>query len=86
VDNNQEIVRRANRRRKRCRKLRKLLLLKLIKQVLDGKLDAVPANLNNLYNDEGAGARRQYMSPQDRSSYDYGYMKIPEMQAGPTSW
>lgn len=76
---------RGTRRRKRCRQLRKLLLLNLIKQVLEGKLDTAPVSLTNLYNDQG-GARPTYRSPQDRSSYDYGYMKIPEMQTGPTIW
>lgn len=85
MDNNQEIEDRMSRRRKRCRQLRRLLLLKLIKQVLEGKLNTAPVSLTNLYNNQG-GARRQYRSPEDRSSYDYGYMKIPEMQTGPTIW
>jgi hypothetical protein len=33
------------------------------------------------------GARRKYVSPKDRDSYNYGYMNINEMGSGtPNSW
>lgn len=70
---------------KRKRFLRKLLLKKLIKDVLERKFDNTPELLNNLYNNNSS--RKQYLSPLDRSSYNYGYMNINEMGAGtPTIW
>lgn len=82
MDDSEILLERIN---KRKRFLRKLLLNKLIKDVLEKKFDNTPELLNNLYNNNSS--RKQYLSPLDRSSYNYGYMNINEMGAGtPTIW
>ena len=52
--------------RKQRRRLRKKRLDALIKLVDQGKVRS----------------SREYISPDDRSSYNYGYMEIDEMLAG----
>lgn len=66
-------------KRRRRRKLRRALISKLIHSVLSGDFDNTPA-LFNLNNSNG-GARRTYYGPHDRSSFNYGYMEIDEMQS-----
>lgn len=68
-------------KQKRRSLLRKILLKKLIKNILEGNASTVPRPEGLLYNELG-GARRQYYSPSERSSYNYGYMEIDEMPAG----
>jgi hypothetical protein len=71
---------------KRRRLLRKLLLRRLIKNILEGKVRTIPVPEGLLYNQLG-GTRRQYYAPNERSSYNYGYMEIDEMGSGsPTIW
>lgn len=67
-------------KRKRRRRLRRALISKLIHDVLAGEFDNTSALTHNLYNDRG-GARRQYYGPNDRSSFNYGYMEMKEMQS-----
>lgn len=71
---------------KRRRLIRKILLNRLIKNILEGKMEVIPVPKGVLYNENG-GARHQYFAPLDRSSYNYGYMEIDELLAGsPNIW
>ena len=71
---------------KRRRLLRKLLLKKLIRDVVSGKFKNETSQVSPLQNEHGGG-RVSYHSPQDRSSYNYGYMEVDEMGAGtPNIW
>jgi len=64
---------------------RKQLLLKLIQQISKGKFDNTPVLLDKLYSNKPP--REQYISPRDRSTYNYGYMELDEMGAGtPNTW
>lgn len=57
-----------------------MLLRKLLQQILEGKFDNTPVLLDNLYNNNPP--RRQYLSPRDRDTYNYGYMELDEIGAG----
>lgn len=63
------------------RKKRKALLRKIILQILSGQANG----FQNVCNQ--TGATKQYQSPLDRSSYNYGYMTTSEIGAGsPNVW
>jgi len=69
----------------RRRQRRKRLLLRLLKDILKGDFDNTPELLDKLYNNNPP--RRQYMSPRERDSYNYGYKEIDEMGAStPNVW
>lgn len=54
------------------RKVRKNLLQRLLKMLSEKEVD---------------GARREYKSPKERDSYNYGYMTVSEMGSGtPNVW
>lgn len=59
------------------RKKRMKLLKKLLEIIEAGKFDSSPPqNLDNI------SPRHEYISPFERSSYNYGYMNINEIGAG----
>lgn len=63
--------------------LRRRKLLELLKKIQRGELDASKVPLDKLYElYVGGGPRREYESPADRSTYNYGYMWMGEMMAG----
>jgi len=70
-------------------------ILSLVKDILSGKVNSEEMPLSDLFElwtsvrDQYQlfGPRRTYISPDDRSSYDYGYMHIHDMNAGtPNNW
>jgi hypothetical protein len=78
-------LRRRDRRRK---------LLALIHQILSGEIDSTQGPIDKLFQMDTSfrdmlqnGPRPHYISPEERSSYNSGYMKIDEMNAGtPNIW
>jgi hypothetical protein len=66
--------------RRRKRKKRKFLLKALIKAIEEGKLDTTRFPITNL--SKLTGPHKEYISPRDRSTYNYGYMETSEMLAG----
>ena len=73
--------------RKKRLKLRKKKLDALVKDIESGKVDSKKVPVDELFNVRFS-PRQEYVSPKDRSSYDYGgYMEIGEMLAGtPNIW
>jgi len=76
-------------------KERRKLILELVHKIVSGEIDSYEVPLDELfqlYTSERdryqlGGPRRTYISPSDRSSYNYGYMTISDMQAGdPNIW
>lgn len=66
-----------NRRRRSDRRQKLFHILELI---LDGKIDSSKTPLGKIFNQQGP--RQSYVSPKDRSTYNYGYMETDEMLAG----
>ena len=72
----------------RQRKKRRKKLLELINMILHGQIDSSEPLLDDLFKlytgerSHVSGPRREYISPADRSGYNYGYMDISEMHAG----
>lgn len=62
----------------RKRKIRRILLNKLLKAIKSGNFDNVEIIYNNLRQNLG-NSRPQYYNPQERGSYNYGYMETSEM-------
>ena len=68
-------------------RVRRKKLLELLDKIVRGEIDSSEITIDELFKMHTGvrdqyqlgGPRRQYISPADRSSYDYGYMKIPEM-------
>lgn len=74
---------------------RRKKLLELLKKIVHGEIDSSQIPLDELFKTHTSvrdqyqlgGPRRQYISPTDRSTYNYGYMEIDEMTAGnPNVW
>ncbi len=69
---------------------RRRKLLELLDKINSGQIDSrqVPIDeLYSLWDTEKTQITRKHISPQDRSSYNYGYMEADEMQAGnPNIW
>jgi hypothetical protein len=59
----------------RKRELRKILLNKLVEQILAGKFNSQDVILNNRRN-------KEYLSPLERDSYNYGYMTNDQNNKG----
>jgi len=79
----------------RGHKDRRLQLMRLISKILSGEINSSEVRLDDLfklYTSERdmyqmGGPRQMYVSPVDRSSYNYGYMQSGEMAAGtPAVW
>lgn len=71
--------------KKTRRAKRKALLKKLLKQILGGEFDCTPIPLDTLYQNDSV--RKQYISPRDRSTTNYGFMNVNEIGAGtPITW
>lgn len=66
--------------RQRKRKIRKRLLERLIKCILSGKFNSEKESVFNLNNP--LGPRRQYYSPIERNTHNYGYATMPEVSKG----
>jgi hypothetical protein len=64
-------------RRKRQRRLRLLAILKLVSE---GKIDSAKYPIDELFAHE-VSPRMQYLSPLERSDYNYGYMT--SLEQGP---
>jgi len=54
--------------------MNRLELLKILKKISDGELDIDNVPLDKLYSEY-----KRYVSPEDRNSYNYGYMTLPEV-------
>jgi len=60
-------------------------LLEILKQISSGEIDIDNVPLDKLFTSymhaksPNAGPRREYISPEDRNSYNYGYMTLPEV-------
>lgn len=61
-----------------AKKYRTTLLSKLVKSILAGKFMHRQVDPNKLYQTH-TSERREYLSPVDRSDYNYGYKTIGEM-------
>ena len=76
------------------RRKRRMLLLKLINDILSGNFNAEQPSKDDLYSLHTSvrdqylhGPRPHYISPEDRSTYNSGYMQMDEMTAGdPNIW
>jgi len=76
----QDVAKKRNRKRRQQ-------LIELIDKIVSGELEQDDIPLDELFKMHTSvrdqyqlgGPRRQYISPADRSSYDYGYMKVHEM-------
>jgi hypothetical protein len=73
-----DIAKKKIERRKRLK--RRKSLLSLLQDISDGTLNTRKEPLSWIFNQEGP--RNQYISPQDRGTYNYGYMEEKEMLAG----
>lgn len=66
---------------------RRKMILELIDKIVRGEIRSSEVPLDEIFQMHTSlrdqrlfgGPRREYISPADRSSYDYGYMKIPDM-------
>ena len=67
------------RRRERVKRRRELL--DIIRDILEGKIDSSKQPIQPYFNNR-LSPRAEYISPRDRSQYNYGYMEIDEMLAG----
>jgi hypothetical protein len=68
-------------KRKRKRKIRRILLNKILKAIESGELNNKEETDFNLSNPLG-GARRQYYSPVERNTSNYGYAEQHEVNKG----
>ena len=66
-------------RRERTRKRRELM--EIIRAILNGEIDSSEHPVQRYFSNRIA-PRADYISPRDRSQYNYGYMEIDEMLAG----
>lgn len=53
-------------------------LLDILNKISNGEIDSKNVQLDKLFMNY-LGARKQYASPEDRNSYNYGYMTLPEV-------
>lgn len=65
---------------KRRKTERRQKLFQILELILEGKIDSSKTPLAKIFNQ--TGPRKQYVSPQDRASHNYGYMELDEMLAG----
>lgn len=76
----------AKKKRALRRKFRMAALRQLIEDIENLKFDNTPISMNDKY-PIWEGSRKEYQSPLDRSSYNYGYMLSSELGAGqPNEW
>jgi len=59
---------------------RRSRLMKLIELIENGEFDASKIPLDSLYSTHDK-PRQEYISPEDRNTYNYGYMEVGEMMA-----
>jgi hypothetical protein len=59
---------------------RRQKLFQILEGILSGKMDSSKTPLARIFNQNLP--RQQYVSPKDRSTFNYGYMDSSEMQAG----
>lgn len=66
---------------------RRKKLLGLIRQILSGKIDSEQVSLDKLFDLHTSrrdqylsGPRREYISPADRNSYNYGYAEVGQLE------
>lgn len=65
----------------RNKALRKALLSKLLYQIENGNYTNISTDINRLY-PQFSSVRKEYKSPAERSTHNYGYMDSSEMGAG----
>ena len=71
-------------RRKRMKRRKKLM--EILQAILSGEIDSKKVPTDQLFNVQYS-PRAEYVSPGDRSQYNYRYMEIDEMLAGtPNVW
>jgi hypothetical protein len=79
-----EQAERQTQRRERMKRRKRLM--RILQAILSGEIDSRKAPVDEYFNFETA-PRLQYVSPRDRSQYNYRYMNIDEMLAGtPNVW
>jgi hypothetical protein len=66
--------------RKRSRNARRKRLIAFLKMILSGAVNSKRFPVQRVF--EPNSPRREYISPDDRSTYNYGYMETDEMFAG----
>jgi len=67
----------TDREKRRERMERRMRLIKILQAILSGKIDSKHAPVSQLVNGRTI-PRAEYVSPGDRSQYNYGYMEIGE--------
>jgi hypothetical protein len=74
------------RTKRRERMQRRKKLMRILQAILSGEIDSKKVPIDEYFNFTTA-PRMQYVSPRDRSQYNYRYMEIDEMLAGtPNIW
>jgi hypothetical protein len=72
------------------RSKRKKLLRKLLLQIMQGNYNSNKQTSNELFPDSGNAARKEYVSPADRQSNNYGYTTHDDIdldgQEQPHNW
>lgn len=63
------------------RQMRRLRLLGIIKAILSGKFDSSKTPLEEIFQPPDR-ITREYISPKDRNTNNYGFMEMHEMLAG----
>jgi hypothetical protein len=66
--------------KRRSRMKRRQALMRLLKLIESGTLDTSRHPMGKIFNQ--MTPRMQYVSPDARSSYNYGFMEIDEMMSG----
>lgn len=66
---------------RRRRSDRRQKLFRILEMILGGKLDSSKEPQAAIFN-PNEPPRKTYVSPKDRSGYNYGYMEMNEMLAG----
>jgi hypothetical protein len=71
-------------RRERMKRRKKLM--RVLHAILSGEIDSQKVPIDEYFNVQYS-PRGEYVSPRDRSQYNYRYMEIDEMLAGtPNIW
>jgi len=72
--------------KKQLKQKRKEILLELLNQIENGEFSSKSVDLQKMFEDANISPRRSYLSPLERSTYNYGYMDMGEqIEMAPTN-
>jgi hypothetical protein len=81
-----DVVKKIDNERLRARRRK---LLEILNKIVSGAINHEEYDIDKLYslyesvrNQRHGGPRKEYVSPAERGTYNYGYMTISEMEAG----